>query len=98
MAAALLLVMQDIAALLSRGASEAHREMTALKQQQMNLKLEAGRLTRYHRSAIMSWLLDGKQAIGLHVPPAASWHLYMNFGVAITTELGICHATEDLQV
>jgi hypothetical protein len=47
MAATLLAVMQDIAALLSRGASEAHREMTALKQQQMNLKLEAGRLTRY---------------------------------------------------
>jgi hypothetical protein len=46
MAAALLMVVQDIAALLSRGASEAHREMTALKQQQMNLKLEAGRLTR----------------------------------------------------
>lgn len=40
------LVVQDIAALLSRGASEAHREMAALKQQQMNLKLEAGRLTR----------------------------------------------------
>lgn len=38
--------LQDIAALLSRGASEAHREVAALKQQQMNLKLEAGRLTR----------------------------------------------------
>lgn len=37
---------QDIAALLSRGASEAHREVAALKQQQMALKLEAGRLTR----------------------------------------------------
>lgn len=38
--------LQDIAALLSRGASEAQREVAALKQQQMNLKLEAGRLTR----------------------------------------------------
>lgn len=37
---------QDIVALLSRGASEAHREVAALKQQQMNMKLEAGRLTR----------------------------------------------------
>lgn len=37
---------QDIVALLSRGASEAHREVAALKQQQMTLKLEAGRLTR----------------------------------------------------
>lgn len=38
--------LQDIAALLSRGASEAQREVVALKQQQMNLKLEAGRLSR----------------------------------------------------
>jgi hypothetical protein len=37
--------------LLSRGASEAHREVAALKQQQMNLKLEAGRLTRYTDTA-----------------------------------------------
>lgn len=43
------LALQDIAALLSRGASEAQREVAALKQQQMNLKLEAGRLTRYSR-------------------------------------------------
>jgi hypothetical protein len=42
----LCLALQDIAALLSRGASEAQREVAALKQQQMNLKLEAGRLTR----------------------------------------------------
>jgi hypothetical protein len=41
------LALQDIAALLSRGASEAQREMAAVKQQQINLKLEAGRLTRY---------------------------------------------------
>lgn len=42
----LLLLVQDIAALVSRGASEAHREVAALKQLQMALKLEASRLSR----------------------------------------------------
>jgi len=41
-----LLLVQDIAALVSRGASEAHREVAALKQLQMALQLEASRLSR----------------------------------------------------
>eukprot|EP00878_Enallax_costatus_P003415 GHUV01003625.1.p1 GENE.GHUV01003625.1~~GHUV01003625.1.p1 ORF type:complete len:1706 (+),score=714.87 GHUV01003625.1:54-5120(+) len=39
-------MMEDIQSLLSRGVSDAHREAAALKQQQLVLKLEAGKLSR----------------------------------------------------
>jgi hypothetical protein len=38
--------LQDVRLLLSRGVSEVHREAAALKEQQLVLKLEAGKLTR----------------------------------------------------
>lgn len=38
--------LQDVQNLLSRGASDAHREAAALKEQQLVLKLQAGKLGR----------------------------------------------------
>jgi hypothetical protein len=38
--------LQGVRLLLTRGVSEVHREAAALKEQQLVLKLEAGKLTR----------------------------------------------------
>ena len=40
------LARQDVSALLSKGASDAHREAAALREAQLGLKLEAGRHAR----------------------------------------------------